>query len=765
MIATLNVLIVGGAADAELILATLKHNTDSLHCKRLEDEHLTVAELQSQLWDLVFYCYEQGSTLLHFVRAAKKFKIPIIILFDCLSNEDAINLVAFGAQDCVPRHNLHQLAVSIKRALNLVEARHSEARITSQWWEERCLLEQLMSNTPDVIAFKDRDLRYVRVNQALCQIAGCEARELIGRTKDEFAKFDAVLGFDEANVIATGKADIDRIEKMALPDGSVQWTSATRAPTRDERGEITGLVVIARDITARVRADEEREVASTRLRRVLDLAGDAIVTLDDKLHIILFNKQAELTFGYSADEAIGQHLNTLLPPHIVERHNQHVEEFRNSHDNSRKMDRSGAILGRRKNGTDFYAEVSVSKVLHNNACNYITIIRDISNRVAMEKKLIQSQKMEAVGQLTGGIAHDFNNLLLVIIGNLDLLKEMLPSDSPEMELIEPCLTAALNGSELSNGLLAFSRQRSAKIETADLQAIVADQTKLLQRAVGRGITIEVVPVDEDCSIDVDIALLRCALTNLVVNARDAMPSGGTITVRTYVTTRTEDCTSATKVQPDECAAMEISDTGCGISPDHLSEIFNPFFTTKDVDKGTGLGLSMVYGFVEQMNGKIEVVSEVGKGTTFKLLFPRANKPLLSSDDKVKPANYSKQANKETILVVDDDAMVRKSVVAQLALLGYVTIEADSATDALKTIASNKPFDLILSDIVMPGNIDGVELARLARAQGHRVLLTSGFTDLKVSHSGDASFDQSCILKKPYRRAELQQAVRAALDGS
>jgi len=248
----------------------------------------------------------------------------------------------------------------------------------------------------------------------------------------------------------------------------------------------------------------------------------------------------------------------------------------------------------------------------------------IAERAEMEKRLVQSQKLEAVGQLTGGIAHDFNNLLLVVIGNLDLLKDAIPRGSPELDLIESSLTAALAGCELSNSLLTFSQQHVFKLETIDPKAIVSDQVHLLGRVIGRKVTLEMTSSDEVFSVTADSAQLRCALTNLVVNARDAMPEGGAITVRMYNTTLTkQDAAISDDLAAGDYAVLEVADTGGGISSEHMSRIFDPFFTTKEVGEGTGLGLSMVYGFIKEMKGHIKVASEEGKGTTFILFIPRA----------------------------------------------------------------------------------------------------------------------------------------------
>ena len=387
-------------------------------------------------------------------------------------------------------------------------------------------------------------------------------------------------------------------------------------------------------------------------------------------------------------------------------------------------------------------------------------------RAAMEQRLLQSQKLEAVGQLTGGIAHDFNNLLLVIIGNLDLLKDTMPAGSPDHELIESSLTAALTGSELSNGLLAFSRQHAFRPETVDIKPVIADQARLLKRAMGRKVKLQEITADGICPATIDVAQLRCALTNLVVNARDAMPNGGTVTIRTYNTTFTDkDPASEDGLEPGDYVVLEVSDSGVGIPSEDLDRIFEPFFTTKDVGKGTGLGLSMVYGFVAETNGRIRVASEVGKGTTFSLYFPRAAElqgvvaPGLVPSERPAPLK-----TRERVLVVDDDAMVRKSVVAQLASLGYGVIEVSSPAEALQVIAGNEPLDLVFSDIVMPGPIDGIELARLIRERRPdlKVLLTSGYPDLKTTRSAEDSYLQWDILKKPYRRPDLKQALEAIL---
>jgi CheY-like chemotaxis protein len=342
----------------------------------------------------------------------------------------------------------------------------------------------------------------------------------------------------------------------------------------------------------------------------------------------------------------------------------------------------------------------------------------------------------------------------------------MPPGSPELDLIESSLTAALTGSELSNCLLTFSRQHAFKLETIDPTGIVENQVRLLKRALGRRVTLDTISSNDVFSITADAAQLRCALTNLVVNARDAMPDGGAITVRMYNTTLTKrNCAIADGLAPGDYAVLEVADTGSGISSEHLSRIFDPFFTTKEVGKGTGLGLSMVYGFAKEMKGHIKVTSEEGKGTTFTLFFPRAAELLEVAAPTLAPASGLVSTRRhKTILVVDDDDLVRKSVITQINSLGYSTIEASSPAEALEVIAGSEPFDLLFSDIVMPGPIDGVELAQLASEQrsGLKIMLTSGFPDLKSGRSSADSFEPWHILKKPYRRSDLQHALQGIL---
>jgi signal transduction histidine kinase/ActR/RegA family two-component response regulator len=387
----------------------------------------------------------------------------------------------------------------------------------------------------------------------------------------------------------------------------------------------------------------------------------------------------------------------------------------------------------------------------------------VSDHQHTEAQLRQAQKMEAIGNLTGGMAHDFNNLLGIVIGNLDILRERRKADADVQELAGDALDAALRGADLTRRLLAFARRQPLQPKQIELNELIEGITKLLSRTLGESIEIVLDLKLDLWSVVADPAQLEAALTNLATNARDAMPTGGKL----IVATRNRHLDAAYAAQHPEVVAgdhamIEVSDSGCGISPEMMPSIFEPFFTTKEQGKGTGLGLSMVYGFIKQSGGHINVYSEVGMGTTFRLYFPR-------SRNKTQPAftevvNEALNGRGETVLVVEDNLSLRHVAVRQLKELGYKVLEADDAQLALATLESAK-VDVLFTDIVMPGGKTGFELAEIAKERwpSLRVVLTSGFPDARINGNGMRLATR--LLNKPYRKQDLARAVREALDNS
>jgi signal transduction histidine kinase/CheY-like chemotaxis protein len=389
--------------------------------------------------------------------------------------------------------------------------------------------------------------------------------------------------------------------------------------------------------------------------------------------------------------------------------------------------------------------------------------QDVTERRQIERALAQSQKMDALGQLTGGMAHDFNNMLGIIIGNLDLLKPLLGAEALASELCAEARDGAVRCAELIRRLLAFARRQPLHPDQIDVNTLVTDVSRLLGRTLGGHIALT---LDLDAAlwpVKVDASQLEAALINLATNARDAMPKGGQLTIATRNTTFDAlYIAQHPDVAAGDYAQIEVSDTGTGIAPEIIDRIFDPFFTTKVCGQGTGLGLSMAFGFAKQSGGHLTVYSELSLGTTFRLYLPRSDSG--EAPTAGVPNGEVVVGGDETILVVEDNAKLRRVVERQLTDLGYKVREGDSAMLALMILSEGDPVDLLFTDIVMPGTMDGLDLAYRAtrRRPDLRVLLTSGFL-------GGYGADQRVVdspfrlLTKPYSLTELAQTVRRVLD--
>jgi signal transduction histidine kinase/ActR/RegA family two-component response regulator len=380
-----------------------------------------------------------------------------------------------------------------------------------------------------------------------------------------------------------------------------------------------------------------------------------------------------------------------------------------------------------------------------------------------EEKLRQSQKMEAVGQLTGGLAHDFNNLLLVVIGNLDMLLDSRKDDPLVQELARHAFEAAQRGADLTRSLLAFARKQPLRPSRIAVNDLVNGIARLLSRTLGEQIEVTLDLAADVWPVIADPAQLEAALTNLATNARDAMPKGGRLRITTANQRLDEDYAAQhADVTPGDYAMIAVSDTGIGMTPDVVAQIFDPFFTTKGRGEGTGLGLSMVFGFLKQSGGHINVYSEPGVGTTFRLYLPPD--PSSAAREERPAAAASAPGGGETILVVEDNPALRQLVVLQLTTLGYKIREAENADRALATLEAGEPIDLVFADVVMPGKLDGYALAKAVRERwpAIRIVMTSGFPGTRHDRDAAAVADIP-LLTKPYRRNELAKTLRSALD--
>jgi signal transduction histidine kinase/ActR/RegA family two-component response regulator len=393
-----------------------------------------------------------------------------------------------------------------------------------------------------------------------------------------------------------------------------------------------------------------------------------------------------------------------------------------------------------------------------------TLLQRFRETEATEMQIRQAQKMEAVGQLTGGIAHDFNNILTVITGTIEILAEAV-ADRPELAGIARLIDdAATRGAALTQHLLAFARKQPLQPASIDINALIVDTVQLLKRAIGERISIDFQPGEAVSPALVDPSQLATAILNLALNARDAMPNGGQLRIET---TNVELQDNAVRTFDGPAAGnyvmISFTDNGHGIAAGDLGKVFEPFYTTKEVGKGTGLGLSMVYGFVKQSNGHITIQSEQGFGTTILICLPQAEATTTrpTGIDLPEPT----QQGQEIILVVEDDPLVRTYVLAQISSLGYRTLQASNGAEALNVLRSSEPIDLLFTDIIMPGSINGHELSveALKLRPDLKVLFTSGYSENAIDRGG--RLDQGVqLLSKPYRRCDLANMIRAALMG-
>jgi PAS domain S-box-containing protein len=502
-------------------------------------------------------------------------------------------------------------------------------------------------------------------------------------------------------------------------------------------------------------------------RAIIEGALDAFVQTDERCVVIHWSPHAEALMGWTRAEAVGRSVEELLFPEPLRAlYRQWLDQFLSEAE-------SDAVGGRyetpllQKDGREFFAEVSFTALRRNDGHVINAFVRDITAKRAAEEQLIQAQKMESVGQLTGGIAHDFNNMLTVITGTIEILAEGVKHDPALASIVRMIDDAAERASQLTANLLAFARKQPLRPRETDVNGLIEEVVELLSPTLGRQIEIEAALSDQAWYALVDRGQLSSALVNLAINARDAMPNGGRLLFRTANVTRGEADADAGGLGPGDYVAIEVIDSGAGIPSDIRDRIFEPFFSTKQFGVGTGLGLSMVFGFARQSGGSVTVESEEGKGACFRILLPRADVGVSdapAASDAAPETEAELRGGSETILCVEDDDVVRAHVVGRLESLGYKVIAAANAAQALEVVNAGTAFDLLFTDIVMPGAMNGRQLAlKVAELRRPlRVLYTSGNTFGALDLDARPA-EGVLLLAKPYRKAELARMVRLCLD--
>ncbi len=551
---------------------------------------------------------------------------------------------------------------------------------------------------------------------------------------------------------------------LDIPRKGKQWFEARMVPN-GERETFS----IVRNITERKSAETTIEQERRQLAGIINSSMDGIITIDESERIVIFNAAAEKIFQCRAADMIGRRIAPLIPERFRSLHSQHVRRFGGADLPHFEMGKGRAIAGLRSTGEEFPIEASISQTILNGRKFFTLTCRDMTERARaeetrrkLESQLLQSQKMEAIGLLAGGVAHDFNNLLTVIASYTELLIEALASNEELCEPARAIKEASKRAASLTRQLLVFSRQHVSDAVVLNLNALVSESEKMLRRLIGEDIRITTSLDPAIGSVKADPAQLNQVLMNLALNARDAMPKGGTLSIETR--SLQGDCGLKGSTG---AVLLAVADTGVGMTPDVASRVFEPFFTTKGVGKGTGLGLSVVHGIVEQSGGRIEMASQPGCGTTFQIYLPVHNE---SPAERELPELSALPRGSETILLVEDDEAVRRLAVLSLTTHGYRVVSAVDGQDALRVLEECPDgddllltIDLLLTDVVMP-NLDGLDLARMLRVRlpGLRILFMSGYSGDAITQRSMSHEDIS-LLQKPYTPAALVRKVREVLD--
>ena len=681
-----------------------------------------------------------------------------------------------------------------------------DSKVMQELRETRRYLDNILNTVPIHIASIDINGKYTSWNRASEDMFGFTAEEAIGKLtprrfhrNDEEAK--AVIDTAERE----GKFDDDLI--LVRRDGSEFPVHLLVTGTVDSSGNHIGFTGVAIDITKRMSAEQaekrakkefeslyadsqesrksllsiladvtEKEQAlresEEKLRTALeyshylvDSSLDMIISVDQERRIVEFNKAAQRTFGYNKEEVLGNSIDLLYAD---------SEEGLKAHNTAKKTGRfSAEIMNKRKNGELFPSILSAS-ILQDKKGEFLGIMgvsRDITDlkRSAKEKEnlqeqLLQSQKIEAVGKLAGGIAHDFNNLLTIISGYSQLMLDRLDKNNPLRKNVKKIMKAGNQAASLTNQLLAFSRKQVLESKVLDLNTVVTDVEKMLGRLIGEDIQLVIDPEPELEHVKIDKGQIEQVIMNLVVNARDAMPDGGKITIRTEnVTIDRELSRVIPESLPGRFVRFSVEDAGVGIDKAILDQIFEPFFTTKEVGVGTGLGLSVVYGIIKQHNGWINVYSEPGHGTTFKVYLPAVSDEI--EDEKKDAVSFKElKGSGERILLVEDEEGIREFTAEALRENGYIIFEAANAKEALDLFKNeNGNFNLVFSDVVMPGK-SGLKLVveLLSDKPDLKVLLCSGYSD-KKSQWREIKKRGLRFLQKPYDVVDLLKTIREVLE--
>jgi two-component system, cell cycle sensor histidine kinase and response regulator CckA len=683
--------------------------------------------------------------------------IPVVFLSaTAVGGEDHIRGLALGADDYLVQPIEPAVVVAhVKAVLRIRQAERRAHAAEVQAAEARSRLAAILGSE-DAIIHKTLDGIITSWNAGAERLYGWSAGETLGRSISLLAPPDRPD--DLPGIMARlrrgeriGPFETVRVRK----DGSRVEVLLGMAPLHSPEGPVVGAAVISRDVTEQKRADE----VLSRSALLLASVRDAILVTDLQGVITYWNEGGTRLFGWQASEMLGRPLAGRLPEHEQEAFRATLLSVAGG------KDWEGEIEDYRKDGSRVWVEVRASRIAAaaGRQDGILWLAHDVSGRKRLEDQYRQAQKMEAVGRLAGGVAHDFNNLLTVITGYGEILLASLPPEDPLRDMVGEMTRAGERAAGLTRQLLTFSRRQLVTPKVLDLNAVVADLERMLHRVIGEDVELTTRLQPNLGRIKADPGQLDQVLMNLAVNARDAMPRGGKLTIETRNVELDEaDARSQTGARAGPYVLLAVSDTGHGMTEEVKARLFEPFFTTKEPGKGTGLGLATVYGIVQQAGGHIGVYSEVGVGTTFKVYLPRV--PEAVPRGKTQTGLAVLPWGAETVLVAEDEDAVRSLTCLVLRQSGYAVLEADQPAEAHRLAERHEgPIHLLLTDVVMPGG-GGRQLAEEMRAlyPEMKVLFLSGYPDDAVVRHGILA-EEVAFLQKPFSPAALALKVREVLD--
>jgi PAS domain S-box-containing protein len=625
----------------------------------------------------------------------------------------------------------------------------------------------VQSVTDYAIYMLDPEGRVTSWNAGARRFKGYEPEEIIGEhfsrfyTPEEREQQIPKIALETAEREGRFEAEGWRVRK----DGSRFWANVVIDPIRDPSGGIVGFAKVTRDLTERRAAEEELRRSEQRFRLLVHSVTDyAIYMLDPDGKVSSWNAGAERFKGYTADEIMGEHFSRFYTEE-----DRAAEIPRTALETAEREGRFEAEGWRvRKDGTRFWASVIIDPIRNEagTLLGFAKVTRDLTEKRAIEEQLRQSQKMEAVGQLTGGLAHDFNNLLTGISGSLEMMQvRMAQGRTAEFDRYFMAAQGAVKrAGALTHRLLAFSRRQTLDPKPTNVNRLINGIEDLVRRTMGPSVEVEVVGAGGLWPTLVDPNQLDNAILNLCINARDAMPAGGKLTIETANRWLDERAARKQDLPPGQYVSVCVTDTGTGMTPDVVAKAFDPFFTTKPLGEGTGLGLSMIYGFARQSGGQVKIYTELGQGTTMCLYLPRHHEEAAADEEDEYLSHPEAAGEGEVVLVIDDEPTIRMLIAEVLAESGYAVIEAPDGPSGLRVLESNAKIDLLITDVGLPGGLNGRQVADAARVTrpGLKVLFITGYAENAVV--GRARLEKAMyVLTKPFQMEVLAERIREIIE--